>query len=296
MSSPYDYMIGKSSGARKLEYTWREVELYALAVGAKQDQVYYYYEPYLKGIPTYGMVPIWTADGTPQRPGPNAGVMQVLYEMQRKGKFTGGLDWSNDLVIHRPFDPIKGTFYFEDTVTKIYDRGPGKGIVVESECPVYDEAFNLICTNYHRNLFYGDDGFENGDPLPKPEFNIPDTEPDFVVDDHLYELQNCVYRLCSGAYRAEEHIDLDIAKQNGWPGPTMQGFCAMGFACRMAIEALIPGEPERVTRFKADIRGMSFPRDDIQLRGWKTDKGAIFSLVNKKTGKKILDRGIFEYK
>ena len=43
---PYDHFIGTSPGPRRWEYTWKDVILYALSVGAKADELYYIYEGY----------------------------------------------------------------------------------------------------------------------------------------------------------------------------------------------------------------------------------------------------------
>ena len=52
-------LIGMKMEPRYLEYNWRDVALYALAVGAHKEALMYYYEKCLKAIPTYGAVPYW---------------------------------------------------------------------------------------------------------------------------------------------------------------------------------------------------------------------------------------------
>ena len=52
-------LAGKRMEARYLEYNWRDIVLYALAVGAKRDDLQYLYEKKLKAIPTYGTIPYW---------------------------------------------------------------------------------------------------------------------------------------------------------------------------------------------------------------------------------------------
>ena len=65
----------------------------------------------------------------------------------------------------------------------------------------------------------------------------------------------------------------------------------------MAIKALIPGEPERMTAMDAQMRSIVFPDTEIQFQGWKMSDGELyFKLVNKKTGKAILDKGVFNWK
>lgn len=304
---PYDHFIGTSPGPRRWEYTWKDVILYALSVGAKADELYYIYEGYsdggLKGIPTFGSIPVWTQYGEPMRSGPFPAMMPVCNEIMRlhptPDGFPAGLDWSNDLIIYRPFDVNKGTFLFEDVVSNIYDRGgaPGLkgGVVVESELTVHDEALNVICKNIHRGAFFHTGGY-GGPPLPPAEGSIPERDPDYVAYDAMSPTQNALYRVVCGTVRAEDHVDPAIARAEGMAAPTMPGFCAIGYGCRMGIEAAIPGQPERVTRVKADIRGVSFAGDELRLEAWKTESGLVFRLLNNKTNAKILDRGILEFK
>ena len=38
-------------------YTWRDIILYNLSVGAKQEELEYVYEKNLKAVPTFGVIP-----------------------------------------------------------------------------------------------------------------------------------------------------------------------------------------------------------------------------------------------
>ena len=54
-----EILIGKKMEPRYLEYNWRDIVLYALAVGAKREDLSYTYEKNLKALPTYGTIPYW---------------------------------------------------------------------------------------------------------------------------------------------------------------------------------------------------------------------------------------------
>ena len=56
-------LVGQKMEPRYIEYNWRDIVLYALAVGAKKDDLHYIYEKYLKAIPSYGVIPYWGALG-----------------------------------------------------------------------------------------------------------------------------------------------------------------------------------------------------------------------------------------
>jgi hypothetical protein len=291
----FESFIGASAGFRKLEYNWRDMALYALAVGVHRKDLQYYYERDMKAIPSYGVIPYWNAVNTvPQRPVPYPASLRVREALQKElGKPFGVLHMEHELIMHRPIDPIKGSFVFEDKVTNIYDRGEGKGIIVKTQVPVYDEAGNLICMNNSSTVLFAGGGYGGEHPPANPVV-IPDCEPDYTICDHVSETQNILYRLTGDTNHI--HVNPDVAKNAGFKTPFMQGLCSFGFACRMGIEAIIPGEPERMTRLAAQMRGVCYPNTNIKFVGWKVDGGVWFRLMSADTNEPILDRGVFEYK
>ncbi len=291
----FEKYIGASAGLRKLEYNWRDIALYALAVGANKEDLNYYYEKNMKAIPTFGVIPYWNAVNiTPQRPTPYPASLLVSEALQRElGALPGVLHMEHELIMHKPIDPIKGSLVFEDTITNIYDRGKDKGIIVKTQLPVYDEAGNLICTNNSSTVFFAGGGF-GGEKPPKSTVVIPECEPDYVVSDYISEIQNVLYRLTGDTNHI--HVNPEVAKEAGFKAPFMQGLCSLGFACRMGINAIIPNEPERITRISAQMRSVCYPGTKVQFAGWKVDNGVYFKLLNSDTAEAILDKGVFEYK
>lgn len=115
------------------------------------------------------------------------------------------------------------------------------------------------------------------------------------MDDYITPVQNLLYRLTGDTNLV--HVDSEYAREMGFPKAFIQGLCSFGFSCRMAIELLCPGEPERMTRMAAQMRNVLFPDTKVQLQIWKMEEGkAYFRFVNLEDGKPILDRGVFEWK
>lgn len=228
---------------RYLEYNWRDVALYALSVGAGREDLIYTYEKYIKAIPTYGAVPYWgTVNVRPYQWMPLPASMLADELIRPTVSF---LNMDHEIIMHRPIDPIKGTFQWQDVITDVYDRGEGKGAVVKTQVIVRDEAGNSVCTNYSTTFFHEAGGF-GGPPMPKSPVEIPDRAPDFEADDYISPVQNLLYRLTGDTNLV--HADPGYARKMGFETSFMQGLCSFGFSCRMAIAALIPGEPERMTR------------------------------------------------
>ena len=287
--------IGMSTGFRKIEYNWRDVALYALAVGAKDDEVFYFYEKDMKTLPTFGAIPYWNAiNNEPQRPLPFAASCIFRDEYLREyGVPNKNLHMDHEIIMHRPIDPIKGTLVFKDVITDIYDRGEGKGVVVRTNLPVYDEAGRLLCENNSSTMFFEGGGF-GGKAPPKAKVTFPDRPPDFVVRDYISKTQNFLYRLTGDTNL--EHADIDLALKYGMDGLFLQGLCSYGFGCRMAIKAAIPGQPERVTRVYGQMRSVCYLGREIELQAWRDGKHRLlYRLMDLETQKPILDKCELEF-
>ena len=284
-------LIGMKMEPRYVEYNWRDVALYALAVGAHKEDLQYYYEKCLKAIPNYGAVPYWaTVNVRPYQWMPLPASMLADELIKPTIAF---LNMDHEIIMHRPIDPIKGTFQWQDQIVDVYDRGEGKGAVVKTKIDVRDEAGNLVCTNYSTTFFHEAGGF-GGKPMPKSSVVIPDRDPDFALDDYVTPVQNLLYRLTGDTNLI--HVDPEYAKNMKFDQPIVQGLCSFGFACRMAIDALIPGQPERMTRMAAQMSSPLLPGTPVQTQIWKIDEGtAYFRFIDKNTGKAVLNRGVFQW-
>ncbi len=291
-------LIGKRVGTRKMDYTWRDVALYALGVGAQADELEYTYEKDMKTLPTFASSAYWNGQFniTPQREAPYCPYVEARYFSEIDlGKWPGGTHMDHEFIVYKPIHPIKGSLIMQDKILNIYDRGEGKGVMVKTEVETYDESGQLLCVNRGGHLLSAYGGF-GGDPVPKPEAVIPDDrEPDYVMEDYVTETQNLLYRLSSDTLPA--HVDLEYAKSRGWKAPIMQGLCNQGFAARFCIRAVCKGEPERMKRLYIQFRSFCYVGTKLKFMAWKVDgeNKLVFRVLNAETGEKILDKGIFEY-
>ncbi|MCD8151766.1 MAG: hypothetical protein LUD71_01555, partial [Clostridiales bacterium] len=237
-----EVLVGKRTESRYMEYNWRDIALYALAVGVHQEDLIYTYEKNIKAIPSYGTIPYWgTQNVYPRQWMPWPASMLAMDIIKPKRQF---LNMDHELFMYRPIDAIKGTFQYQDIITDVYDRGEGKGAVIKTRLDVRDEAGNLVCTNYSSTFFHEAGGF-GGKPMPPSAITIPDRKPDCSLEDYITPTQNVLYRLTGDTNLT--HIDPEVAKAGGFPRPFVQGLCSFGFSCRMAISLLCPGRPERMT-------------------------------------------------
>lgn len=292
----FDTILGKGLGPRRMDYTWRDVALYAAAVGAKPEDMPYLYEQTgaLKALPTFCLLPyINSIQMQPLRRVPYA-PNEILGDIiiEALGRTPNRLHMAMDLTIHGPVDPMQGTFLTEDRVDKVYDWGD-KGVVGEMRMDVFNLAGNPVAT-LRSTHFHGALGNFGGQPFRSEKLPYPLRDPDFVVEDHIAANQAILYRLTGDTYNV--HIDPTVAQGYGYQGPFMQGLGTYGFATRMVLQQVIPYEPQRVTHLSAQFRSVCYPGQDVRLLGWEVETGKVYFKLLNQEGTTLLDNGLFQYK
>jgi acyl dehydratase len=126
---------------------------------------------------------------------------------------------------------------------------------------------------------------------------MPSREPDFTVVERVPENQALIYRL-SGDWHPQ-HVDWEYAAANGMPRPILHAVSFAGIVCRHFIRTFIPGEPERLTRFKTRITAPLLPGTTVRTEMWKMEDGSVhFRLADasQPSSKPFLNFGIIEWK
>jgi hypothetical protein len=168
----------------------------------------------------------------------------------------------------------------------MYEKAP-EVVAIQTKMNIYNGAGVPICTARSTHAVFAFGGFD-GERLPSKTLNYPERVPDYVSIDHISDIQAILYRLLGDTY--DVHINTELAKSYGYEGPFLQGLCTYGFACRMGIQAVIPGEPERLTRIYAQMRSICYPGQDVKFVGWNMEGKVYFRLLNAE-GKRSLITG-----
>ena len=270
--------IGKKIGPVSKEYTWKDVILYALGVGAGFSDLDYCYEKNLKVIPTFSIATIFD--------------FLSHYAANANINLAGILHGEQDLIFHQPI-PTEGTLTTEGKITQIYDKGKKKGALIVGESDTWHSNEKKLFTSII-TLFSRFDGGFGGDDAPKEPFEYPDRQPDFEIEETPSLDQPLLYRLSGDVFAL--HVDQEFAKMAGFEKPIMHGLCTYGYSCRSLINSLTPGEPEKVRRLKCRFSRPLYPGDPIKIQIWKTDDNhAVWKTVNAKTGEDIITNGLFEF-
>jgi acyl dehydratase len=251
-------VIGKKTEPRVFEYTWKDVVLYALGVGATADELSFVYENAsggLKVLPSFCVVPAIRAF-------PNFGE-DIEWSRMLHGEHT--------IRLSHPIPP-QGKLIQTGVITDIFDKG--KGAVFHAKITGETEDGKHLYDAYWA-IFYVGAGEFGGDPGPKAEKIVPPegTEPDFSISEKVAENQAAIYRL-SGDLNPL-HLDSEAAKRGGFDQPILHGLCTYGFATRAIVNELLGGDVARLKEFSARFSDVVYPGDTLTTKGWKSEGGYI---------------------
>lgn len=276
-------MVGQTFGPFERDYDFKDLILFALGCGCGADgktDLEYVYEKGLKVLPMFGAMPIVDSE--------------VTRTIDYGYNYAGSLHWGFDLRFHRPMTKLSGKLSTQVLLKGLFDRGEGRGLLAQHVGDTYDDEGNLLFTNESWDCLIYDGGW-GGPAAPKDAVEIPDREPDFEVIERIPENQALIYRL-SGDFHPQ-HVDWDYAKENGQMKPILHAVSFAGVASRHFIRTFIPGEPERLTRFKTRITASLLPGATVKTQMWVMGDGVVhFRLIDAYTqAKPYLNFGIIEW-
>ncbi|MFH2007763.1 MAG: SDR family NAD(P)-dependent oxidoreductase [bacterium] len=270
--------IGKPIGPKHKDYNWKDCALYALGVGAGFEDLDYVYEKQLKVVPSFSIGAVFDF------------LMAVATDSE--ADLRGILHGEQDIHFHGPI-PSEGHLTTNGTITRMYDKGADKGALVIAEASTFHDNGAKLFTNIF-TLFCRKDGGFGGENAPGEMEEFPAREPDFEEQDTPTADQPLLYRLSGDVFAL--HVDPDFAKASGFDKPIMHGLCTHGYACRAVIKHLMPGAPERMTRFKTRFSKTLYPGVPIQTLIWKDGDGrALFKVVNTENNEVVIDNGVVEW-
>ncbi len=271
-------VVGKPIGPVTREYSWKDVVLYALGVGAGFDDLDYCYEKDLRVIPSFSIAAVFDFFS---HVGSTSNV-----------NLAGILHGEQELIFHNPI-PTEGSLNTTGKITHYYDKGKEKGALVVAKSDTFHSSGKKLFTSI-TTIFGRLDGGFGGADAPKADFIFPERNPDAIVNDSPSEKQPLIYRLSGDIFSL--HVDPEFAKMAGFDRPIMHGLCTHGFACRALVASLIPGHPEKARRMVCRFSKPLYPGTPIRTEIWKTEDGKVlWRTVNAETGEVVIDRGVFEY-
>ena len=250
----------------------KDAMLYALGVGLGQDpmdrgQLKFTTEQQLEVLPT--MAAVLTYPGFWMRDAPGVGIDVVRLVHGEQSVF-----------LHHPL-PAQGVLKGRSRVTRVVDKGPGKGALVHVEKVIRDASNDQLLATCEAVVFCrGDGGFSaqgGGDEPAPPLKATPDATPDAVLEFQTRPEMALIYRL-SGDYNPL-HCDPDVATQAGFAQPILHGLATYGVAGHLLLKAFCDNDPARLKSLRARFSAPTFPGDLIRLECWRSGEEVAFRAV-----------------
>jgi acyl dehydratase len=250
-------------------YTERDTMLYALSVGMAADpmderELAFVLEDAtgtgarkLRVLPTMSTVLVWN----------DAWMYETGIDMTRQ------VHGEQRILIHRPL-PAAASVVARTRVTDVFDKGPGKGLVMIFATEITDKATGAkLATNVMTSFARGEGGIGGPAGSPPAPHAIPARAPDAVFAQKTLPNQALFYRLCGD--RNPLHADPAYAARGGFERPILHGLCTFAHAGAAVVRTCAGYRPERVTELAVRFTRPVFPGETIRTEMWKD--GAVVS-------------------
>lgn len=278
MPIQYPAVLDLKEEGRHFSWTERDTMLYALAIGMGADplehrELPFVYEQGLRAVPTFAAVAAWGAGVAPERIGVN------------RGKTLHG---EEALIVHKPI-PVSGSAIADSRVVAVYDKGEGKGAVIQRETVLRDPASKELLATLSRTAFARADGGFGGPPDTRDMGVTPERRPDVTIELPTRPDQALLYRLCGD--RNPLHADPEAARAAGFEAPILHGLCTYGMACRAILQAFCDYDPACIREFSVRFSAPVFPGDLLTVDLWRDAHDVRFEVGVRARDVKVIRNG-----
>ncbi len=278
MALNYEKLMSLKRTGDRFSYTDRETMLYAIAIGMGRDP---YDENELAF--TFERNKLKTVASM-------ATVIQRVPLLKDCGyDYTKVVHGEQRLLLHRPLES-EGEVVVDSRVISAFDKGPGKGAVINTEMSARSAANNqplytLTSTTFAR----GDGGFGGPNGAGLEPHKIPDRKPDLTAAGETRVDQALLYRLCGD--RNPLHADPELAKRVGFPVPILHGLCTYGTACRTVLKEVAKYDHTRITGFDVRFSSPVYPGETVLTDMWIDGRVVSFRCRLKERDVTVINNG-----
>ena len=272
--------VGQTAGPSEWSWSSKDALLYALGVGAGQDDplreleftTENSHEVTQRVLPTFGVIVV--QQGGPRIPIGDFDRAMLVHAEQA-------------LTLHRPL-PVEGRARITSTLRGIYDKGSGALVVTENVA--VDAATGEPLATTRSSAFIRGEGDFGGERGTDAAWDRPDREPDHQVTYQTRPEQALVYRLSGD--RNPLHVDPKFAARGGFDRPILHGLCTYGVTGRALLHVLCDSEPARFRSMSGRFSRPVWPGEALTISVWREDGSdtALFQ-TTKDDGTVVIDRG-----
>lgn len=269
--------VATTVGPFEHSYHWKDVALYALALGAGPDDHAFVLEPAPRVLPTFAVIPAFVPVVAALR-ATGGDLLKLLHTAQR-----------TELL--RPL-PAEGLLSTTATVRGIWDMRVGALINIET-CSLL--AGEVCARTLWSLLIQGETGFASERPPAGLRTKPPkDVAPRVSASWHTSPAQALLYRLTGDLNPI--HARPEVAQAAGLPAPILHGLCTYGFAARVALKALCDDDPGRMRAFEARISRPVLPGQTLVAECYVLKPGSAALVVRvKETNELAIANAQFDY-
>jgi acyl dehydratase len=277
-------IVGIETGPWQRSWTTADTLLYALGVGAGQDD------------PTAELnLTTENTEGIPQQA---LGSFAIVLAQAGgpPSDYLAGVDLSKllhaeqALTLHSPL-PTSGAIEVRSKVVDLFDKGSGALLGTEAEGA--DPAKKTPLFTSRSGVFLRGEGGFGGDRGPSVPTPIPQREPDESIGFTTAPNQALVYRLSGD--RNPLHSDPAYAAAGGFDQPILHGLATYGITTRLLVRACCGSDPARMTHIEGRFTKPVLPGDRLDVEIWRESPGAVAFRTRSGSGNVVLDRGRFQF-
>lgn len=255
MALNYEKLMGLKRTGDRFSYTDRETMLYAIGIGMSRDP----YDPNELAY-TFEKEKLKTVASM-------ATVLQRVPLLKDCGyDYTKVVHGEQRLTLAKPLEP-QGEFSVDSRVLSAFDKGPGKGAIINTEMVAKDARtgetlYTLVSTTFAR----GDGGFGGPSGSGLEPHQLPERKPDLTAAAETRLDQALLYRL--NGDRNPLHADPELAKRVGFPVPILHGLCTYGTACRTILREIAKYDHTMIRGFDVRFSSPVYPGETILTDMW----------------------------
>ena len=241
---------GRDLGERRVGYDERDAILYALAVGARADDLDLVFEERLRVLPTFALtLAQWAPD-----------------ELGSRGAFdtSTAVHGAQHLEVLRPL-PRSGELLLRSRVGAVWDKGSAAIFDVEVASDHFVATWSIFAPGR------GGFGGERGPSAPKD-----DLAGATALTVSTYPTQAATYRLLGD--RHHMHIDPESARAAGQPRPFLHGLCTLA-AITLEIARHDGAHPADLRRLSGRFAAPVFPGEQLAVGQLPGDEGIFGATV-----------------
>lgn len=286
-------MLNKWTKRIPINYNQRDMILYSLGIGSSDLKFIYEGDRDFSMFPTFPFVFAFKGDSQEVVQFPSPAMVATNVTPPLKG-IKAGLDGERFLEVLRPLPKGKGltTLYYRTRLLALSPKG--KGVLVEQEGIVEDEAGQAYVRMVSGAFLIGPKVANKIGVSASQSIAVPERAPDAVVEEITTKQQAELYRL-SGDYNPL-HVDPKISKMMGFKTPILHGLCSLGFATRAVLSTYCDNDAARFKAIKLRFAKPVLPGQTLATSMWKEGDRVFIQVAVKETGAVVINNAYIDIK